>query len=85
MIVNKRFNQYCNNYENFDSILKIPRSIKKCNQEIPLSIKKINKEIPEIPDYLKKLSKKKKDSRYAFKNQRITNKDWKDFNNSQNL
>jgi hypothetical protein len=27
--------------------------------------------------------KKDWDSRYAFKNRRIVNKDWKDFNNNQ--
>ena len=31
----------------------------------------------------KNLVNRKRDSRYAFKNRRIVNKDWKDFNNNQ--
>jgi hypothetical protein len=32
---------------------------------------------------LKNILRKKRDSRYANKNRRIVNKDWKDFNNYQ--
>ena len=31
----------------------------------------------------KNIKSRKRDSRYAFKNRRTVNKDWKDFNNNQ--
>jgi hypothetical protein len=44
--------------------------------------KKISDEIEAIKNN-KILLNRERDSRYSFKNRRIVNKDWKDFNNNQ--
>ena len=44
--------------------------------------KKFSDEIEALKND-KNLVNRKRDSRYAFKNRRIVNKDWKDFNNNQ--
>lgn len=68
IINNHKFNQFINKKDDIDTVSKIPRSFKSVNKQ--------------LTDYKQKLEKNKRDSKYSFKNQRITNKDWKDFNNS---
>jgi len=64
----RMFNNYFNKYNNPEDIVKIPRSVKKHND--------IDKE-----KCLKTQKSRSRDSRYALKNRRTVNKDWKDFNN----
>jgi hypothetical protein len=64
------FNKFAGKYDDISDIVKIPRSFKDKNNSDNI---KTNK------NFLAK----KKDSRYAYKNRRTVNKDWKDFNNNQ--
>jgi len=64
------FNKFAGKYDDIGDIVKIPRSSKNKNNGDDI---KTNK------NFLAK----KKDSRYAYKNRRTVNKDWKDFNNNQ--
>ena len=69
-INSRMFNNYVEKHGDIDNIIKIPRSIKDKNSGDNI---KTNK------NYLAKT----RDSRYAYKNRRTVNKDWKDFNNNQ--
>ena len=69
-INSRMFNNFVGKYDDISDIVKIPRSFKDKNNEDNI---KTNK------NFLAK----KKDSRYAYKNRRTVNKDWKDFNNNQ--
>ena len=64
------FNKFAGKYDDIGDIVKIPRNFKDKNNGDDI---KTNK------NFLAK----KKDSRYAYKNRRTVNKDWKDFNNNQ--
>jgi hypothetical protein len=69
-INSRMFNNFVGKYDDISDIVKIPRSFKDKNNGDNI---KTNK------NFLAK----KKDSRYAHKNRRTVNKDWKDFNNNQ--
>ena len=69
-INSRMLNNFVGKYDDISDIVKIPRSFKDKNNEDNI---KTNK------NFLAK----KKDSRYAYKNRRTVNKDWKDFNNNQ--
>lgn len=69
-INSRMFNNFVGKYDDISDIVKIPRSFKDKNNSDNI---KTNK------NFLAK----KKDSRYAYKNRRTVNKDWKDFNNNQ--
>jgi len=69
-INSRMFNNFAGKYDDISDIVKIPRSFKDKNNGDNI---KTNK------NFLAK----KKDSRYAYKNRRTVNKDWKDFNNNQ--
>jgi len=60
------FISYVNKCEDFESIKKIPRQLKRVDNNL-------NK---------KKVALKDKDARLSYKNRRNINKDWKDFNNN---
>jgi len=62
----QKFNNY---YCKFNDIVKISRNIKE------------NKNIIDYKKKIKIISLRNKDGRYALKNRRSINKDWKDFNN----
>jgi len=62
----QKFNNY---YCKFQDIVKIPRIFKE------------NKNIIDYKKKVKIISLRNKDGRYALKNRRSINKDWKDFNN----
>jgi hypothetical protein len=64
------YNKFVGKYDDIGDIVKIPRKFKNKNNTDEI---KANKNILN----------KKKDSRYSYKNRRIVNKDWKDFNNMQ--
>jgi len=71
------------NYENCDMYVNIDKVRKnKFNK-----FNKFNKSIMNNKDdnVNKILITRKRDSRYAYKNRRIVNKDWKDFNNGQSI
>ena len=61
----RAFNSYSNKCEDFEDVNKIPRNLKRGDNNI------VN---------YKKNALKRKDSRLAYKNRRNINKDWKDFN-----
>ena len=69
-INSRMFNNFVGKYDDISDIVKIPRSFKDKNNSDNI---KTNK------NFLAK----KKDSRYAYKNRRTVNKDWKDFNNNK--
>jgi len=48
-------------------------------------LKKFNKYNDVKKNKMANINSRKKDSRYAYKNRRIVNKDWKDFNNDQSI
>ena len=48
-------------------------------------LKKFNKYKDDKKNKMININSRKKDSRYALKNRRIVNKDWKDFNNDQSI
>lgn len=48
-------------------------------------LKKFNKYKDDKKNKMVNINSRKKDSRYALKNRRIVNKDWKDFNNDQSI
>jgi hypothetical protein len=61
------FSSFSNKCEDFEDINKIPRELKRTDNNVPNN---------------KKLALKYKDGRLAYKNRRNINKDWKDFNNN---
>ena len=61
----RAFNSYSNKCEDFEDVNKIPRELKRGDNNV------VN---------YKKNALKRKDSRLAYKNRRNINKDWKDFN-----
>lgn len=63
----RAFTSYTNKCEDFENINKIPRQLKRADNN------NLNN---------KKLVLKYKDARLSYKNRRIINKDWKDFNNN---
>ena len=63
----RAFTSYTNKCEDFENINKIPRQLKRADNN------NLNN---------KKLVLKYKDARLSYKNRRIINKDWKDFNQS---
>ena len=65
-ISSRVFNSYANKSEDFEDVRKIPRNIKKTD----------NNDINS-----KKIALRYKDARLSYKNRRSINKDWKDFNN----
>ena len=64
----RAFTSYTNKCEDFENINKIPRQLKRADNNNNLNNKK--------------LVLKYKDARLSYKNRRIINKDWKDFNNN---
>ena len=60
------FASYANKCQDFEDLRKIPRNLKRDDNNV------VN---------CKKSSLKLKDARLAYKNRRSINKDWKDFNN----
>ena len=62
----RAFNSYSNKSEDFEDVNKIPRQLKRADNN------NLNN---------KKLVLKYKDARLSYKNRRSINKDWKDFNN----
>lgn len=66
----RAFTSYTNKCEDFENINKIPRQLKRADNN------NLNN---------KKLVLKYKDARLSYKNRRIINKDWKDFNNNVTL
>jgi predicted nucleic-acid-binding protein len=62
----RAFNSYTNKCGDFEDVNKIPRELKRGDNNV------VN---------YKKNALKRKDSRLAYKNRRNINKDWKDFNN----
>lgn len=67
-INNMRFKGYINKFDEIEKVSKIPRDMKECHDIIKPVSKLINT--------------RRRDSRYAYKNRRSINKDWKDFNNT---
>ena len=65
-ISSRVFNSYANKSEDFEDVRKIPRNLKKTD----------NNDINS-----KKIALRYKDARLSYKNRRSINKDWKDFNN----
>ena len=61
----RAFNSYTNKCGDFEDVNKIPRELKRGDNNV------VN---------YKKNALKRKDSRLAYKNRRNINKDWKDFN-----
>lgn len=64
-----------NNIDMYDEISK--NNVRK--------LKKFNKYKDDKKNKMVNINSRKKDSRYALKNRRIVNKDWKDFNNDQSI
>ena len=64
-----------NNIDMYDEISK--NNVRK--------LKKFNKYKDDKKNKMANINSRKKDSRYALKNRRIVNKDWKDFNNDQSI
>lgn len=64
-ISSRAFNSYVNKCEDFEDVNKIPRKVKRTDNEVNC----------------KKIALKYKDARLSYKNRRSINKDWKDFNN----
>ena len=64
----RAFNSYANKCEDFENIKKIPRSLKR-----------VDNNTSNVNTY-KKVALKNKDARLSYKNRRSINKDWKDFN-----
>ncbi len=62
----RAFTSYVNKSEDFEDVNKIPRELKRGDNNV------VN---------YKKRAFRIKDSRLAYKNRRSINKDWKDFNN----
>jgi hypothetical protein len=62
----RAFTSYANKCEDFEDVNKIPRELKRGDNNV------VN---------CKKIALKLKDVRLAYKNRRSINKDWKDFNN----
>jgi hypothetical protein len=62
----RAFNSFSNKKEDFEEIYKIPRELKRVENNVVKC---------------KKLVLKNKDARLSYKNRRSINKDWKDFNN----
>ncbi len=60
------FNSYTNKSEDFENVSKIPRNLKRTDNNA---------------DNCKKIALKHRDARLSYKNRRSINKDWKDFNN----
>lgn len=63
----RAFSSFSNKCEDFEDINKIPRKLKRADNNVPNN---------------KKLALKSKDGRLVYKNRRGINKDWKDFNNN---
>jgi hypothetical protein len=62
----RAFTSYTSKSEDFEDVNKIPRELKREDNNV------VN---------CKKFALRIKDSRLAYKNRRSINKDWKDFNN----
>lgn len=69
-ISSRKFNSYVEKHDDIGDVVKIPRSYK-------------NKFYGDNIKADKNIRTKMRDSRYAYKNRRTVNKDWKDFNNMQ--
>ena len=69
-ISSRKFNSYVEKHDDIGDVVKIPRSYK-------------NKFYGDNIKTDKNIRTKMRDSRYAYKNRRKVNKDWKDFNNMQ--
>ena len=69
-ICSHKFNSYVEKHDDIGDVVKIPRSYKN----------KFNEDNIKTD---KNIRAKMRDSRYAYKNRRTVNKDWKDFNNMQ--
>ena len=69
-ISSRKFNSYVEKHDDIGDVVKIPRSYK-------------NKFYGDNIKADKNIRTKMRDSRYAHKNRRTVNKDWKDFNNMQ--
>ena len=63
----RAFSSYTNKCHDFEDVNKIPRELKRHDNNV------VNH---------KKISLKLKDARLSYKNRRSLNKDWKDFNNN---
>lgn len=61
------FNSYTSRTEDFEDVRKIPRYLKRMDNKADKAASK------NVMRY--------KDARLSYKNRRIINKDWKDFNN----
>jgi hypothetical protein len=66
------FTSFANKCEDFENTKKIPRSLKREDNNVRSSASTANS--------YKKVSLKNKDARLSYKNRRSINKDWKDFN-----
>jgi hypothetical protein len=62
----RAFNSFSSKKEDFEEINKIPRELKRVENNVVKC---------------KKFVLKNKDARLSYKNRRSINKDWKDFNN----
>ena len=69
-ICSHKFNSYVEKHDDIGDVVKIPRSYKN----------KFNGDNIKAD---KNILTKMRDGHYAYKNRRIVNKDWKDFNNMQ--
>ena len=65
----RAFNSYANRREDFEDVNKIPRYLKRTDEDMNVNTKKN--------------TLRYKDARLSYKNRRSINKDWKDFNNHQ--
>ena len=68
------------NLEKYDVEVIMPNKMK--NTKNPGKYNLFRDEIEALKND-KNIKSRKRDSRYAFKNRRTVNKDWKDFNNNQ--
>lgn len=66
------FASFADKCEDFENIKKIPRSLKRVDNNVRSSASTANS--------YKKVVLKNKDARLSYKNRRSINKDWKDFN-----
>ena len=63
------FTSFANKCDDFENTKKIPRSLKRTDNNVRSSV-----------GGNKKVALKNKDARLSYKNRRSINKDWKDFN-----
>jgi len=67
------------NFENDDIYVNVNIYVNKKNKHNKFNMNNNEDNVNKI------LITRKRDSRYAYKNRRIVNKDWKDFNNGQSI